>query len=547
MMIEKPTSTHTLGLQVEGTSLLMAEVYLIKNKPVIKRCFDVAADSSTDWPKIPPHVLTIAALPSSEVLIRALEVKLKKAKDIDEVLAFQTEPLLPYPIENAILDRQFFATTAQGTLLTVFSAKKEHVQQTLDTWNRLNLAPEVLTCVPLALACFSNQFVLTDEPYQIFFLGEAEIVCALISEGKLQASQTLALGVKNLEDALRQDKQVENDEIPESIEAYDFDVLNPAETPFLIETVEQLKKDLLRISFSLDKQVKGTETKTAFICGPGACLTHLPQIIAAHLQKELSLPESTDQIHLVQEELFKYSLPIGLALTGLPQVKDPLNFRQQEFIYPNPWKRYKKPLGIYLALCSLLAACLLFFGDFYIQNKEVGLRQEYVDLLQLMNKPYPEFEQEFNKKYASVNKVLDPNLLTQEDILERVQLLNKEIQSTPEMFPLQPNLPRVSDVLAWLTTHPNLQSTPKDPVALEHFSYTFLKRPDQTKKQERYQVKVELEFSSPTPKQAREFHDALIAPNDFVDPKGEVKWSTSRGHYRTSFILKDKTVYPGSS
>ena len=70
-----------------------------------------------------------------------------------------------------------------------------------------------------------------------------------------------------------------------------------------------------------------------------------------------------------------------------------------------------------------------------------------------------------------------------------------------------------------------------------------VKRPDQSKKKEKYRVKVDLEFSSPTPKQAREFHDALVAPNDFVDPKDEIKWSSNRGSYRTSFFLKDKTKY----
>ena len=69
-----------------------------------------------------------------------------------------------------------------------------------------------------------------------------------------------------------------------------------------------------------------------------------------------------------------------------------------------------------------------------------------------------------------------------------------------------------------------------------------------TKKGEKYQVKVDLEMVAPTPKMARELHTALITPNDFVDPKAEVKWAASRGKYQTSFYLKDKTAYlPGGS
>jgi len=36
----------------------------------------------------------------------------------------------------------------------------------------------------------------------------------------------------------------------------------------------------------------------------------------------------------------------------------------------------------------------------------------------------------------------------------------------------------------------------------------------------------------------------LITSNDFVDPKGEIKWTATKGKYRTSFYLKDKTIYP---
>ena len=75
------------------------------------------------------------------------------------------------------------------------------------------------------------------------------------------------------------------------------------------------------------------------------------------------------------------------------------------------------------------------------------------------------------------------------------------------------------------------------------FQYTLLKRPEMEKKQEKYQVKVDLEFTTSSPKWAREFHDLLINPNPFVDPKGEVKWNVTRGSYKTSFLLKDQTAY----
>ena len=99
-------------------------------------------------------------------------------------------------------------------------------------------------------------------------------------------------------------------------------------------------------------------------------------------------------------------------------------------------------------------------------------------------------------------------------------------------------------MLAWLSTHPVLTKKEKnEKFSLENFNYTLVKRPEINKKKEKYQVKIELEFVTFVPKLARQFHDALITPNDFVDAKAEIKWNANHNHYKTSFYLKDKTSY----
>jgi type IV pilus assembly protein PilM len=174
--------------------------------------------------------------------------------------------------------------------------------------------------------------------------------------------------------------------------------------------------------------------------------------------------------------------------------------------------------------------------------------------LSMMNKSYIGFEEEFFRKNNPKGTLDESTIvplkeLTQQDLLNRLYYFEKELQSSPDTFPLYPNTPRVSDVLAWLNNHPQVVKKGEKEVSdqaqlqIENFSYSLVKRPELNKKQEKYQVKVEIEFSAPTPKQAREFHDALIAPNDFVDAKGEIKWTANRGKYRTSFFLKDKTSY----
>ncbi|MCB1213366.1 MAG: pilus assembly protein PilM, partial [Chlamydiia bacterium] len=114
-------------------------------------------------------------------------------------------------------------------------------------------------------------------------------------------------------------------------------------------------------------------------------------------------------------------------------------------------------------------------------------------------------------------------------------------------FPLLPLVPKVSDFLEWLCTLPSsvemANGKKRALIQVENFAYQFVKAPDKNRPREHYQVKVDLTFTAQESMHAREFHSALLEPNQFIDPRSEVKWSFSEGKYRTSFFLKDLTTY----
>lgn len=521
-MTEKPNAAHATSLELEGTALRIVSVSLSKNKAKLERAFELNSEDvkplyidALSYLNSIKDSLIITSLSSHETLIRSLEVKLKKNSDVDAVLKFQAEPLLPFPLDKGVIDRIFLGPSTDGTLLTILAARKDHLEKHLNLWSSQRIEPEAVTSEAAALVCFANTFYGSDQPYLAVHLGKNYATCVLIKNKKLIAAQAC---------------------------------LTAEADP------EQTKLDILRTWAALEKKIKGIEVAEILFTGSCNPENKLYEMLLAHCQKASRLPDPRDGFDLSPELLQKYAIPLGAALSGLPNHQDPINFRNEEFIYPHPWKRYKKPLAAYLSLCLVLSSAFYFFGNAYIGYQEDEIRKEYVSLLGTMNKTYPHFENEYLAKFPSEkrgeeDRLIPPKELSQEEILGRIQYLQKEIQSTPDMFPLLPMVPRVSDVLAWLSNHPQVVKKTEDGsieklIQLESFNYLMVKRPEQTKKQEKYQVKVELEFSTATPKLAREFHDALIAANPIVDPKGEVKWSSNRGKYRTSFFLKDKTLYP---
>lgn len=533
-MFDKPTSSHVIGLELDGPFLYAAQLSLQKGKPKISQLFEIPLDQqSTDvnplymsergrqLQEATENCLVVTSLESDKVLIRPLEVKLKKEQDISAVLAFQAEPLLPYPIENALLDRIRIETVPDGTHLNVLAARKDHVQEHLNYWNTKNIEPEIISSAPFALALFSRHFCdCKNEPHFVVHIGWKETLCVLVKEGKLLAAQSSHYGFNDLK-------------------ASSFDE----------EQVNLWRTEVTRILYGLGKSKKEEGTGILFT-GEGASNELLKNSLRETFQKgDLGIKEEGS---FSLNDLQKFAVAIGSAISGLPNQKMQINFRQAEFSYPYPWKRLKQPLLLYLTLCLALSFAIYVFGSAYYSYKEDNVRQEYVALLASMNKSYSSFEKEYGTKFPSnTDYESSINALTQTDISNRIQYLQKEMKDNPNLFPLLPNVPKVSDVLAWLSSHPIINASQQDSslngnstFQIEHFSYVLVKRPDNKKPQEKYQVKVELEFTSATPKQAREFHDALIAPNDIVDPKGEVKWGSNRGKYRTSFFLKDKTVYP---
>jgi|GEM_PF-609425 len=587
-MIDKPYGSKSIGLELEGSNLKAVKLILIKGKPKLESLYEMKVDLNsnssltaneegssnhsnflnqskiiltkfkektshffseiaTRFKKLTKKIddvkpldiethnkeisqesilrnvleetLNVSCLKGYQTIIRPLEIKLKKKSDIEATLAFQVEPLLPFPLDLAVVDRIELEETTDGTLLTILAAKKEHVKSHIQEWKNIRIEPEVISSEPSALISFSNHFIGDKTPYFIIYFGLNHVTCLLVKNGKLIASQS---------------------------DLFEGDVKTNAE----------LNKISL-ILYALSKQMRGAQVNDILFLGNATANEKLISSILQKLAKNKMTLTVDPNFNLSTSDLQKFAIPLGLSLNTLTKQKDLINFRQMEFAYPNPWKHLKTSLISYAFLSLFLALTFNFFSNAYLNYREDEIKTEYVNLLAGLNRPYRIFENEYLTKFPSESKNEDGQItpvkaLSQQDLTERLNFLYKEIQASPDLFPLFPNIPRVSDVLAWLSNHPNIVKI--DPVTnestsliqLESFSYSFLKRPEQTKKQEKYQVKVEFEFSTATPKLAREFHDALIAPNEIADPKGEIKWSSNRGKYKTSFFLKDKTIYPSA-
>ena len=363
-MLEKPDASTTLGLELEGNILKGAQFSYVKNKPLFEKLFEIPIDfdhvnplytneQGQDLQKSLQKALVITALNTPEVLIRQLEIKLKKDKDIDEVLPFQTEPLLPYPIDNAVLDYAKTASTEDGTLLTVLAARKDHIQQHLEQWSKLKIESEVVTVVPAALASFAAACAPSEHPYCIAHLGLEQSTCVLIQEGQLIAAQSIPQGVIHLKQAL-----VKESETPTSFGDIDISKLTAENHPALFQAWEAMRLEIKRGIFSLSKQAKGQPIQELLITGAGALVPHLASSLAKDLEMRQIFPRQELFPQLTMGQIQNFAIPIGAALSGLPSAKDKINFRQGDLSLSSSLEALKE---FNRHLCRLVhSSCICF-------------------------------------------------------------------------------------------------------------------------------------------------------------------------------------------
>ncbi len=461
------------------------------------------------------NAIYASCIPSSKTIARTLEIGLTKQKDVDAAFGFEAEAHLPYPQEECLLGKVCIGQANGSTTLQLFSVLKIDVQQHLDALQEHAINPEMICPKPLALCHFVKRLYNSDALQIVIHVDRKETTCVLVQDGRPLIARSHTVGLDNLEAITSK-----NDDGQISINEEELDNLQ--------QYLREISRILLAFQNGFD-----TGSLPILFCGPIVENSILIELFTNALEREIAPPpEKLPAKSFSWNELLVFAVPIGCALSiSLEPAGESVNFRNDDFSYPDKWRRWKKELAVYFMLMIMISFGAYMYGKALLKAQTSAHIEQYATLLQVMEKPTPQDE------------II---ALAPDDIEDKLYTLEEEIKKTSNEMALHPDVPRVSDLLAWLSSHPNIVIGGDDPkaISLESLAYSMVKRPEKGKLKEHYQVRVDLEFSAPSPTMARELHDALLTPNAFIDPKTELKWSVHRGHFKATFFLKDRTKYP---
>lgn len=419
-------------------------------------------------------------LSQRQVMVRTLQLELKKESDVYKALHFQVEPHLPFPLEEAILQTQVEKKKERGFTVTLFALKTSSLKEHLDNVALHDISPDGVTCPAIALAALLllEKKEVNNEAKFLINIGEQETNVILATRGKVIDQRS-----------------------------------------FLTENNGGLA--IQRALLSLESIHPQYNNSLLFLFGKNS-----------HLQVK-SLQEATGKkIHLINpqienishEELATFALAIGAALSqGMNQA---MNFRQKTFKKNYIYKFIKRPLALALTLTLFSISMLIGAGNYYLKTKEHYTQQKMASLLEFSGKKEISL-QEF-KGIDSYEQALS--------------LVEKRIVNEEQGYPLEPIIPQVSEVLSWLSEEISNAQPPLKGLVIEEFHYELVSRPTPLLKNERYQVHLEVHFSATSPN-VKEAFEELLQEASIVNQREEISVSFFGGRGKAQFTLKDKTRY----
>jgi hypothetical protein len=481
------------GLQRESSSIKWAKIRKKKGLIRIEQLEtlpignDVKQLYFTKDKREQTSITVISGLETNHLLLRDLKFKIQEKRKILNLVPFQIESQIPYPIEESIVALQLFPKKeTKETDVSLFAAKAASLQEHIDRWNSLGIESDEISCEPVALARFINHFFPEVKKSLILHIGTNSSTAAYIVKNKVIFSHPFPLTLDL----------------------------------FLEKDLDQIKKDQDRFFSFLFKKIPLLEEEKMDVILTGnssSASSKLWEFIYANLPPELSINKTPIQDPSYDTTTLKaYAIPIGLAIDGL--VTDGLSIEFRKGISPSLSSKKKKAKAF---LTLALAVCTLTVSTFILQN--IYLHQKKQVLLSA-------FKEEFDP--SSINSIKKIG-----DLEEKLSTIEAGLKKDKTPYPLAPAFPNISEILAYFSNFPPT-------FEIKKINYSLVKYPKADSPKSPYEGRIDLEIETKEARDLLLFEQKILKKSPFINTKKEITKETKDNTHTISFFLKPK---PGPS
>jgi type IV pilus assembly protein PilM len=362
----------------------------------------------------------VSAIPAQATFVRNLLLPFRDPRKIREVLKFEIEPHIPYPVEDVIVDFAPIRNIDTGGCEVLAAAvSKKALADHIHILELAGLVPEV---VDWEIFGELNSYrawrpLSAAGPVALINLGASKTTVKIVKNGSLRFTRSIVRGGNALTDSIRQRLTL----TPAQAEAMklserDRDRASIAEA---IDTfLSMLAKEIDHTLLAYNIRAAEEPVQEIVLLGGGAALPEAVPFFEAHY----SLPTTLFDI---DQRLFPPSpmslqpraglvMPVafGLASRQLSRRASGLDFRQEEFALRKSYDEVRGQLLSLGGMMALLVGLALFDLYYHLRTKETHYAALQQQVESLFRETFPEVRRVSNEVSQAQEKLreLDTNL-----------------------------------------------------------------------------------------------------------------------------------------
>jgi general secretion pathway protein L len=335
-------------------------------------------------------VVCISSIPSDQVSYRNLSLPFKDAGKIDSVAAYELESMLPYAVDDLLVDFTITGQSAEQTDILAAAVKRSFLAEYLSFLQAHAIEPEVVDIrnVPTVMQLLKQ----ADTPANGLFIDLG------------QEKTTIFLFLQRRIVMIRKFHRVQRPLLVDESEAGDSDGSENSGNVGMAEACRHLSRTVRNTLLAFVDQTEETgRPEKVFISGVSASEPGLSEHLSRYLDLEVEKIDLSrgNRIEMTEEVASQWdpgsmNAALALALRDSKQ-ESGFNFRKDEFEAKKQFLKFRKDIGKgAIVLAVILALVMIDYGiDYY------GMKKRYNALDRQIVKI-------FTQTLPGMTKIVDP-------------------------------------------------------------------------------------------------------------------------------------------
>ena len=476
-----------VGLHIDQNTIYLALIKKAKNGlkiDIVKKIDSSAALLSSDF--IGKQTELTTGLSIKDVLMRSFDMPLCKKRALKQALPFQLESQFPYPINELIILTTYKPVDKATTRVHTLATHTKTIESHLKNLQEIGLSAHWISSHAVALERYVTHFYPKLNPYIAIFVGPSETLLIAKNQDQIIGTTSFSIG---------------------------SETLNHTTDPSKAKT---------RFSHELDRSIHFLKSKCkAALHWHVLPLGSMADLINSHLEN--------DDITIIEERIEKsyarYAIAIGLGLDTAMRDEKTCQFRQGSYTSSHHLGKLGKKLCLTFFLSALLALTVQVTTNALLKASAKDAEQEIATFIES----------------SDLLKSNELSLFHETDVQKRIDYkidqLKAHLRKQKGFFPVNLDVPAMTEVIAYLTAHPIL-SDPTHAVDILSLHYELDSYPTLNHINTRYGATISLELSIPSSTFATVLLDALKNDTTMIDTQREIDFQRTGSGYTLKCHLK---------